>query len=53
MAEGAREIRTRTIASAEAKLRLAQLVDDVYAHGTRYIIQRFEAPRAVVIAIQI
>lgn len=43
---------TRTILSAEAKAKLAQMVDDVYAHGTRYIIQRFDAPRAVLISLE-
>lgn len=42
---------TRTILSSEAKAKLAQLVDDVYARGTRYIIRRFDAPRAVLISL--
>jgi prevent-host-death family protein len=51
MAERPKHARTRAISSAEAKLKLAQLLDDVYAHGTRYIIQRFDTPRAVVISL--
>lgn len=43
---------TRTILSSEAKAKLAQLVDDVYARGTRYIIQRFDTPRAVLISLE-
>jgi len=51
MARSNWEIQTRVIPSSEAKLRLAQLVDDVCTHGTRYIIQRFDTPRAVVISL--
>jgi prevent-host-death family protein len=42
---------TRTILSADAKAHFAQVVDDVYSHGTRYIVQRFGAPRAVLISL--
>jgi len=43
---------TRSIPSSEAKAKLAQLVDDVYSRGTRYVIQRFDSPRAVLISLQ-
>lgn len=42
---------TRSILSSEAKANFAQLVDDVYSRGTRYIIQRFDTPRAVLISL--
>src|SRR5579862_4358961 len=51
MAGAMGEIKTRVIPSAEAKLKLAQLIDDVYTHGTRYIIQRFDTPRVAVISL--
>ncbi len=43
---------TRTVLSSEAKAKLAQLVDDVYARGTHYIIRRFDTPRAVLIPLE-
>jgi len=43
---------TRSILSSEAKAKLAQLVDDVYSHGTHYVIQRFDTPRAVLIPLE-
>lgn len=43
---------TRTIHSADAKNKFAQLLDDVYANQTRYIIQRFGAPRGVLISLE-
>lgn len=43
---------TRSIPSSEAKAKLALLVDDVYSHGTRYLIQRFDSPRAVLISLE-
>ncbi len=51
MAERSKTAPTRAIQSAEAKSNFAQLVDDVYSRGTRYIIQRFDAPRAVLISL--
>lgn len=51
MAKRSSPISTRTILSSEAKAKLAQLVDGVYSHGTRYIIRRFDAPRAVLISL--
>jgi len=42
---------TRTILSSEAKTHFARLLDDVFNNGTRYIIQRFNAPRAVLISL--
>ena len=42
---------TRTILSSEAKTHFARLLDDVFNNRTRYIIQRFNAPRAVLISI--
>jgi prevent-host-death family protein len=41
----------RTILSSEAKTHFARLVDDVFNNHTRYIIQRFNAPRAVLISL--
>jgi len=52
MAQQDRRRSTRSIPSSEAKAKLAQLVDDVYSHGTRYVIQRFDSPRAVLISLQ-
>ena len=51
MARTPRAVPTRAIQSAEAKTNFAQLVDDVYTRGTRYIIQRFDTPRAVLISL--
>jgi prevent-host-death family protein len=42
---------TRTIQSSEAKVHFARLLDDVYSHGTRYVVQRFGMPRAVLISL--
>lgn len=44
-------VSTRIIRSSEAKSHFAQLLDDVYSHGTRYIVQRFDVPRAVLISL--
>jgi len=44
-------ISTRIIQSSEAKVHFAQLLDDVYSHGTRYIVQRFGMPRAALISL--
>jgi len=52
MAQQNRMSSTRSVLSSEAKAKLAQLVDDVYSHGTRYVIQRFDSPRAVLISLQ-
>jgi prevent-host-death family protein len=43
---------TRTINSADAKNKFAQLLDDVYANQTRYIIQRFGMARGVLISLE-
>lgn len=42
---------TRTILSSEAKANFGQVIDDVYSRGTRYIVQRFDTPRAVLISL--
>lgn len=52
MAQQDRRRSTRSIPSSEAKAKLAQMVDDVYSRGTRYVIQRFDSPRAVLISLQ-
>lgn len=44
--------RTRTILTSQAKTNFSQLVDDVYTNGTRYIVQRFGNPRAVIISLE-
>lgn len=43
---------TRTILTSEAKANFSQLVEDVYTSGTRYIVQRFGSPRAVIISLE-
>lgn len=43
---------TRTILTSEAKTNFSQLVEDVYTNGTRYIVQRFSNPRAVIISLE-
>ncbi len=47
-----KERSTRSILSSEAKAKLAQMVDDAYSHGTHYVIQRFDTPRAVLIPLK-
>jgi len=51
MARESKAVHTRTILSSEAKANFGQVVDDVYSRGTRYIIQRFDTPRAVLISL--
>lgn len=51
MAKRSKPVPTRTILSSVAKANFAPLIDDVYSRGTRYIIRRFEAPRAVLISL--
>ena len=43
---------TRFILSTEAQNNFGRLLDDVSANGTRYIIKRFGAPKAVVVPVE-
>lgn len=51
MAEKLKGVPTRTILSSEAKANFGQVIDDVFSRGTRYVIQRFDTPRAVLISL--
>jgi len=42
----------RFIISTEAQNHFGQLLDDVAANGTRYIVKRFGAPKAAIISLE-
>lgn len=43
---------TKFIISTEAQNHFGQLLDDVAANGTRYIVKRFSAPKAAIISLE-
>ena len=43
---------TRFILSTEAQNNFGRLLDDVATNGTRYIVKRFGAPKAVVVPVE-